>query len=148
MKEKLLISACLLGTPCRYDGASKPCDSINSLADYFEFVPICPECDGGLSTPREPSEVVGDRVVNFIGADVTAAYTLGAEIAVKTAIENDCRFALLKARSPSCGNIEIYDGTFSKTLIKGSGVTAKALIDAGIAVYNEEQTELLLFEIK
>ncbi len=143
MKPKLLISACLLGIPCRYDGASRANENINILSEHFDLVPICPECDGGLTTPRHPSEIVGNRVLNSAGKDVTAEYALGAELAVKTALDIGCKFALLKARSPSCGNIDIYDGTFTKTLIVGKGITAKALVNAGVKVFNEEQIDAL-----
>lgn len=147
MKPRLLLSACLVGVPCRYDGISKPCDRVRLLADYFEFVPVCPECDGGLPTPRAPSEIVGDRVMNSLGSDVTAEYLLGAQRAVDAARLNGCEYALLKARSPSCSNGEVYDGTFSKRLVTGSGLTARALASAGVRVYNEEQIDLLLSEI-
>ncbi len=147
MKPKLLVSACLLGRACRYDGASKPHPDVINIIECFDIILICPECDGGLPTPRVPSEIVGDRVLNSCGEDVTAEYSLGAKLAVTAAIENGCRYALLKARSPSCGNDEIYDGTFSKNLIKGSGITAAALMNIGVKVYNEEQIELLLKNI-
>ncbi len=147
MKQKLLISACLDGTPCRYDGKSKPCLELEKLNDYFELIPICPETEGGLPTPRFPSEIIGDRVVNSQGDDVTVPYRLGAERAVKAAIVNGCKYALLKARSPSCANNAVYDGSFTKTLVNGSGIAAKALMEAGIKVYNENEIELLLEQI-
>ncbi len=137
----------MLGNPCRYDGKSKPIENVNKLENYFDLIPICPECDGGLPIPRYPSEIVGDKIVNSLGEDVTAEYTLGAELAVKTAVDNGCKIALLKARSPSCANEEIYDGSFSKTLVKGKGITAKALIDAGIKVYNETQINKLISKL-
>ncbi len=141
--EKILVSACLLGTPCRYDGASKPCPHVQVLAARYELVPVCPECMGGLSTPRPPSERVGDRVVNVLGEDVTEAYRKGAaEVVAIAEAEAPC-FALLKARSPACGRGEIYDGTFTKKLCQGNGVAAEMLLHAGVDVYTEEETDAL-----
>ncbi|MBR5869287.1 MAG: DUF523 domain-containing protein [Clostridia bacterium] len=135
---KILVSRCLLGEPCRYDGASKPHPAIQSLAERHTLVPVCPEVDGGLSTPRIPAERKGDSVINQSGVDVTREYTLGARIALDTALQEGVDFAILKARSPSCGHGEIYDGSFSRTLISGDGVTAELLLSHGIPVYTEE----------
>ena len=139
MKEPLLISACLLGTPCRYDGKSVPLPEkqLAALRESFELVPICPESDGGLPTPRIPSERLGERVINRAGEDVTDAYRRGAAHALETARREGCAFALLKERSPSCGCGEIYDGSFSGTLIPGDGVTAELLKAEGIEVIGE-----------
>ena len=135
---KILVSRCLLGEPCRYDGASKPHPAIQSLAEWHTLVPVCPEVDGGLPTPRIPAERKGDSVINQSGVDVTREYTLGARIALDTALQEGVDFAILKARSPSCGHGEIYDGSFSRTLISGDGVTAELLLSHGIPVYTEE----------
>lgn len=141
MKEKILVSACLLGVPCRYDGRSKPCKAvIDALADY-EAIPICPEESGGLKTPRSPSEIVGDRVIMTDGTDVTEQYRKGAEIALEIARENGCKTAVLKARSPSCGKGLIYDGTYTRTLTRGNGICAALLIDNGITVLDETEIE-------
>ena len=116
MKEAILISACLLGVRCRYDGGSKPVLSVEALMGRYQLVPVCPEQLGGLPTPREPSERQGDLVVMKSGADVTAQYQRGAEQALHLARVFGCKKAVLKERSPSCGSGEIYDGTFSGKL--------------------------------
>ncbi len=147
-KPKILISACLLGERCRYDGRSKPCAEAASLAEQAELIPICPERDGGLSTPREPSEIRGNRVISVSGRDVTAEYTKGAQIALKKAIKSGAVAACLKARSPSCGAKDIYDGTFSGRLIPGKGVSAELLIKNGICVFDETELDLLKNKLK
>ena len=142
-KKPLLISACLLGVPCRYDGQSKPCAALELLAERFVLVPICPEQLGGLPTPRVPAERRGDRVITREGADVTANYRRGAEEALRIARITGCKTALLKAKSPSCGCGRIYDGTHTGTLTDGSGVTAQLLAENGMTVFTEEQLEAL-----
>jgi len=140
---KILISACLLGLPCRYDGASKPQLWVEELARRHELIPMCPEQMGGLPTPRNPSERRGDRVVTR-ESDVTAQYRRGAEETLKLCQLLDCEAAVLKERSPSCGHGQVYDGTFSGTLTAGDGVTAELLAAYGIPVYGESQIEALL----
>ena len=141
---RLLISACLLGCRCRYDGASKTQPWVAALAERYELVPVCPEQLGGLPTPRLPSERQGDRVVTRAGGDVTAQYRRGAEEALRLADLLGCEAALLKERSPSCGNGTVYDGTFTGTLTAGDGVTAALLRAHGIPVYGESRIEELL----
>lgn len=141
MKEKLLVSACLLGTPCRYDGESKRNDAVCALAEKFELVPVCPEVMGGLPTPRTPSERQGGRVSAKDGRDVTAEYRRGAEMALEIAQREGVCAALLKERSPSCGSGEIYDGGFTGALTAGDGVTAELLRAHGIAVFGESEAE-------
>lgn len=109
---KILISACLLGIPCRYDGKAKPQPWAEALAARHDLVPVCPEQLGGLPTPRTPSERRGDRVVMNTGADVTEQYRRGAEAALRLCRLTGCEAAILKERSPSCGCGEIYDGSF------------------------------------
>ncbi len=138
-KQALLVSACLLGVCCRYDGNSKPDSRVTALREKFVLIPICPEVDGGLPTPRTPSERVGKRVLMRDGRDVTENYIAGAEAAVERAKSFSCTAALLKARSPSCGSGKIYDGSFSGTLSNGDGVAAELLKKNGIAVYTEEE---------
>lgn len=142
----LLISACLLGTACRYDGKSVPLpqETIDLLREKFTLVPLCAEILGGLPTPRIPSERVGDRVVARDGKDVTDAFHRGASEVVRLAKITGCTAALLKERSPSCGSGTIYDGTFRGTLRNGDGVTAEALKKEGIPVFGESQIEDLL----
>lgn len=143
----VLISACLLGRPCRYDGKSVPCKEALALAKIIEAVPFCPETAGGLETPRTPAERQGSAVVTKDGHDVTKEYVLGAEKALEAAKKYDCRIAVLKERSPSCGCGKIYDGTFSGTLIQGDGVTAQYLKNAGVNVIGESQIKQLLQEL-
>ena len=142
--DNILISACLLGVACRYDGASKPIMQMVALMEHYHLVPICPEQLGGLPTPREPSERQADAVRAKEGADVTAPFVRGAEQALHLARLYDCKAAVLKERSPSCGSGEIYDGTFSGCLVPGDGVTAALLKQNGIAVYGESEIEELL----
>lgn len=141
---RLLISACLLGVCCRYDGASKAYPQIEELAKQHQLVPVCPEQLGGLSTPRPPAERLGDRVVTGSGADVTEAYRRGAEETLKLCKLLGCEAAVLKERSPSCGRGRIYDGTHSHTLSDGDGMTAELLMANGIPVYGESQIKALL----
>ena len=142
----LLISECLLGVACRYDGGSKPLPEtlLTRLSARYQLVPVCPEQLGGLETPRAPSERQGDRVVMDTGADVTEQYARGAQQALYVARRFGCTAALLKERSPSCGSGTIYDGSFTGTLTGGFGVTAEALLQNGIAVYGESEVEALL----
>ena len=141
---RILISACLLGVSCRYDGASKTQPWAEKLAERYELVPVCPEQLGGLPTPRSPSERRGDRVVMNTGADVTEPYQRGAEAALRLCRLLGCEAAILKERSPSCGCGTIYDGTFTGTLTSGNGVTAERLMRSGIRIYGESQAEELL----
>ena len=134
---KILISACLLGCACRYDGGSKPHPAAVSLAERHELVAVCPEQLGGLPTPRPPAERVGERVLTQAGGDVTENYRRGAEQALVLCKLNGCEAAVLKEKSPSCGCGAVYDGTFTGTLNAGDGVTAEVLKAAGIPVYGE-----------
>lgn len=143
-KPTILVSACLLGICCRYDGDSKPNAEVIKLREKFTLIPICPEVDGGLSTPRTPSERVGDRVLMRDGKDVTGNYVAGAKHALERAKSFSCVAALLKARSPSCGSGKIYDGSFSGTLIDGDGVAAQMLKKEKIPVYTEDEIDILL----
>ncbi len=145
-RERILVSACLLGIGCRYDGASKPNTKVIELKDRYELIPICPEIYGGLPTPRIPSEIVGDRVVMKDGADVTEQYRRGAREAVRLCQLFDIRIAVLKARSPSCGTGKIYDGSFGGVLIDGDGITSEALKEIGIKVISEEELYTLCTE--
>lgn len=137
----ILISACLLGIRCRYDGAGKHNVRMAKLMEKHQLIPVCPEIYGGLPTPREPSERAGEKVLSREGRDVTAAFRKGAEETLALAKLFHCRYAILKERSPSCGYGEIYDGTFSGTFSRGSGVTAELLAKNGITVLGESQIE-------
>lgn len=140
-KPSLLISACLLGERCRYDGMSKPVRVPDVIKERFELIPICPEVMGGLETPRLPAERVGDRVINSAGGDVTENYMRGAAIALDICRRNDCRAAVLKEKSPSCGIGRIYDGSFTRTLKDGNGVSAELMAENGIALFGESDLE-------
>ena len=144
MKPKLLVSACLLGTPCRYDGKSKKNEAVCALAERFELIPVCPEVLGGLPTPRTPSERRGACL--YLGFDAPPAeYRRGAECALETVRREGVLAAVLKERSPSCGSGEIYDGTFTGALTAGDGVTAELLKANGITVYGEGEQSLTEF---
>ena len=151
---RIAVSACLLGEACRYDGRSKPCVRVQELAALgHELVPVCPEVAGGLPTPRTPCEIVrapwmesekahtaDERswtILDASGTDRTAAYARGAQAELARAKEAGCELAILKAKSPSCGSGEVYDGTFSGTLVPGWGIAAAAFRDAGITVIDE-----------
>lgn len=144
----LLVSRCLLGQPCRYDGKSKPALELKQLEEKgYRLIPVCPEVLGGLPTPRPPAELQPDgRVVNREGADVTKEYLAGAALALELAQKEGCTLAVLKEKSPSCGGKEIYDGTFSGRLIPGQGVAARLLEENGIQVLGERQIGQLLNE--
>ena len=141
MKEALLISACLLGMNCKYNGGNNalPPEKLAALEERYRLVPVCPEQAGGLPTPRLPSECRGEQVVNRAGEDVTEAFRRGAELALERALREGCRLALLKERSPSCGSGRIYDGSFTGTVIPGDGVTAEMLKKSGLTVYGETE---------
>ena len=138
---KILVSACLLGVRCRYDGKSKPHPAVERLMEQHTLIPVCGEIFGGLPTPRVSAERQGARVVTADGRDVTAAYRRGAEEVLRLAKLYGCKAAILKERSPSCGSGRIYDGTFTGTLTDGWGVTAELLRDHGICVIGESEAE-------
>lgn len=124
---------------CNHEGRANPSAAVQALAVTQRLVPICPETVGGLATPRPSAELQSDgRVTTATGDDVTAAYRRGAEATVALAAAIGATRAVLKARSPSCGCHEIYDGTFTRTRVAGEGVTAAALRAAGVEVVSEE----------
>ena len=144
--ENVLISACLLGFECKYCGGSNKLteQQLAALGERFRLIPVCPETAGGLPTPRDPSERLGDKVVSNQGRDVTAQYQKGAETALWLARRYDCKAALLKEKSPSCGSGMIYDGSFTGKLIPGDGVAAEELKKEGLIVFGESDTDLLI----
>lgn len=141
----IAVSACLLGEPCRYDGAAKPNAAVQALRERHTIVPVCPESMGGLPIPRLPNEIAagadGLRVVDSQGADNTEAFVAGARKALERAQQAGCTVAVLKSKSPSCGSGRIYDGTFTGTLTDGWGVAAALFRDAGIRVIDETELE-------
>ena len=141
--ENILVSACLLGIGCRYDGKHKANPEVLALRERYNLIPVCPEIYGGLPTPRVPSERVGDKVMMRDGCDVTENYRRGANEAFELCRIYNIRTAILKERSPSCGKGEIYDGSFSGALTERDGVTAELLISEGIRVLGESEIDLL-----
>ena len=142
---RVLVSACLLGRPVRYDGRAKRSDDV-VLARWTRegrVVPLCPEVAAGLPTPRPPAEIRAGRVVERDGRDVTDLYERGARITVETARRAGCRHALLTDGSPSCGSTFRYDGTFEGGRVGGEGLVAAALRRAGVAVWPETEIAAL-----
>lgn len=137
----ILISACLIGMACRYDGQSRPNEKVIRYIRDKWWLPVCPEQMGGLPTPREQAEIVGNRILSLNGKDVTQAFEKGAKETLKLAKMACATEAILKAKSPSCGCGMIYDGTFSGTLRPGSGKTAQLLMENDIRVFSEEMLE-------
>lgn len=139
--ENLLVSACLMGFECKYCGGSNYIgdEKLAALKEKYKLIPVCPESAGGLPTPRDPSERIGDKVMSDHGADVTENYRKGAETALWLCRKYGCKKALLKAKSPSCGRDFIYDGTFSGTLTPRHGVAAELLMENGIEVISEKE---------
>ena len=142
--EKVLISACLVGDNCKYNGGNNLSNRLDELLEHYELIPFCPEVEGGLPVPRNPSEIINQNVKMSDGKDVTYEYNKGAKKALMLCLFLDIKIAILKENSPSCGVHEIYDGSFSHTLIKGEGITAKMLKENGIEVYSENEIDILL----
>ena len=140
MKQKLLISGCLYGQNVRYDGKNSILSSeiLKDLANKYDLIPFCPEVEGGLSIPRIPNEIQPNgKIVDKKGIDNTKAFQKGAKKALELCQKENIKIALLKSKSPSCSNNFIYDGSFSKKLIKGSGITSQILEKNEIKVINE-----------
>ena len=148
--QKILVSRCLLGHRVRYDGgASGPFDQLQQWVDEGRVVPLCPEVAGGLPTPRAAAEIPGGQggevldgraaIITTDGADVSAEFLSGAYQALELVQKHGIRVAVLKANSPSCGNLLTYDGTFSGVKVSGEGVTAALLRRYGVQVFSELQ---------
>lgn len=144
--ENILVSACLMGYECKYCGGSNRIsdDELSALKEKYRLIPVCPESAGGLSTPRDPSERLGAKVVSSKGRDVTAEYEKGADTAEYLVRRYGCVLALMKAKSPSCGKGIIYDGSFSGKLVPGDGVTVERLKRLNFPVYSEEELDKIL----
>lgn len=138
-KPVVLVSSCLLGNHCRYNGKGELHPKVAELSRRAVLIPFCPEIYGGLSTPRDPAERKEGRVMTAAGVDVTMQYEKGAKEALFTARQTGCCCAVLKERSPSCGRGMIYDGTYTRTLIPGNGVTAELFEKEKIPVYGESE---------
>jgi uncharacterized protein YbbK (DUF523 family) len=160
---KILISSCLLGEDVRYDGQNSSITMGSSFTfkqkELFmdilcenEVYSFCPEVFGGLTTPREPAEIVSTKKPFIVKTkeevDVTINFLVGAKGALDLCKEEGIEVALLKSKSPSCGNEEIYDGTFSEKLVEGKGLTAKLLTENGIEIFNEKHLDKLNFYIR
>ena len=141
---KVLVSACLLGVNCRYNGVPKEVAEVKELLERedISLIPVCPEQLGGLPTPRTPSERRGSLVVSSEGEDRTEAFNRGAQEALRLAKMYECEAALLKERSPSCGKKEVYDGSFTRTVVPGEGVTAELLRKNGVKVFGESELDV------
>ncbi|MDD3746373.1 MAG: DUF523 domain-containing protein [Anaerostipes sp.] len=135
----ILVSACLLGVNCKYNHGNNENEEVKKLMKNHCLIPVCPEIMGGLPTPRVPSEIKGDKVVTETGKDVTKEFEAGARETLKIAKMYHCKRAILKEKSPSCGCGQIYDGTFSHTVIEGDGLTARLLKKNGITIQNEHE---------
>ena len=134
-----------MGDNCKYDGGNNFDEKVFSFLKDKDYVKVCPECLGGLKIPRVPSEIIKDNyVINKDGVDVTKEYNLGAFKTLEIARNNNCSCAILKSRSPSCGCGKIYDGTFSKILKNGDGITTRLLKENNIKVINNEEIDLLM----
>ncbi len=142
-KMNILVSGCLLGICCRYDGIGKPSEELAEHMKEYNFIPVCPEQLGGLTTPRLPAEKIDGKVILKDGRDVTEEFTRGALETLKIALMYDCKLAILKERSPSCGFGKVYDGTFTGNIIDGNGITAQVLSENGIKVIGESKIDKL-----
>ncbi len=139
--KKILISACLVGDKTRYDEKSNYNPLVKTLMERYELVPFCPEVEGGLSTPREPSEIVKDKVFMKDGKNVTRNFMKGAELAWNICNYLGIDIAILKDGSPSCGVHEVYNGKFENKKIKGKGITTAYLMSKGVRVISENELE-------
>jgi len=135
---KIAVSACLLGHDCKYNGGNNRSQKVLNYVEGHEVIPVCPEVTGGLPTPRVPVELKGGRAINKDGQDVTEFFRRGVEKTMEKLAGQDIDLAILKSKSPSCGCKQIYDGSFTKTLINGKGMFAQALAEAGIPMVDED----------
>jgi len=135
----IIVSACLAGKNCRFDGSSKPNSKILDLMKTEDILLVCPEELGGLPVPRTPSEIIGEHVISIDGLDRTKEFNTGAKLALKIALDSNCSNAILKSKSPSCGCGLIYDGTFTGKLIEGDGIFTKLLKKNKILVKTEKE---------
>ncbi len=134
-----IVSACLCGEYCRYDGKPSIQDNIKKLVDDKKVIMVCPEVMGGMSTPRLPCEIKENKVINIENENKTENFLNGANEVLKIAKHYNIKKAILKEKSPSCGSHFIYNGSFNKTLIKGEGLTTKLLRENGIEVFSDEE---------
>ena len=139
--NKILVSACLLGQNCKYNGGNNYNEKVIDFLKDYEVIPVCPEVAGGLPIPRIPCEILDGVVINKEGESKDKEYRSGSDLCLRKALEENVDLAILQSRSPSCGVNRIYDGSFSGKLIEGKGVFAQLLIDNGIKVLDSEDIE-------
>lgn len=137
-KTEFVVSACLVGFRCRYDGSGRPCAAVRRLYEEGRALALCPESLSGLERPRPPCEQRFGRVICRDGRDVTGEFRLGAFLALQKALASGCRRAILKSRSPSCGRDAVYDGAFGGRLVPGAGIFAALLRKNGFELFDEE----------
>ena len=144
--QNILISACLLGVDCKYNGSNNKLDDeiIHSLREKYNLIPVCPEIMGGMPTPRNPIEISDGKVFDYDGEEFTKEFEKGSDEVLKLAKLYDATIAILKENSPSCGSNYIYDGTFNHQKIKGMGIAAHKLSKENIKLFNEENVKILL----
>lgn len=138
---KMIVSACLLGENCKYNGGNNFSEILADFLKGHEVIPVCPEVMGGLPIPREPAEIVNGVVQTKIERSVDEAFRRGAQMALDIALAQGVELAILQSRSPSCGSKEIYDGSFTGTKVKGRGIFAQVLVDNGIHILDIEDLE-------
>lgn len=144
-REIIIVSACLVGAPVRYDGQTKKNNDVLRLLDYYDVIPVCPETDGGLKTPRAPSELNEERrAINIKESDVTDFYNRGISLTLEIVKRFNVKLAVLKDRSPSCGVKKIHNGKFDGGVINGNGLLTEALLKAGVTVISENEVPNLL----
>jgi len=138
LSKSVLISACLVGENCRFDGEHSLRNELLELLEGKDLIPVCSEVEGGLSVPRPPAEIRAGRVYRQSGEDVTSNFNKGAEICLKLGKTHEATLAILKSRSPACGCGQVYDGSFSGKLVEGDGIFTKTLKNAGIECISDE----------
>ena len=138
---KIMVSACLLGENCKYNGGNNLSEKVMKFIEGHEVISVCPEVMGGLPTPRIPSEIVNGVVTAADGQNVDTEFRKGAQIGLELAKENDVDLVILQSRSPSCGVKQVYDGTFSGNKIDGQGIFVQLLIENGYKVIDVEDLE-------
>ena len=146
-----IVSACLLGANCKYNGGNNDNEDVKDFCEGHRIMTVCPETEGGLSSPRPPAEQQGEKVVDCEGKDVTAEFRKGAEICLQKVLDSgeEPELAVLKANSPSCGSCFVYDGTFTGTLTRGDGIFAGLIKARGIRVLTEKDiSETTVKELK
>lgn len=140
-KEKILVSSCLLGVNCKYNGKNNYNEKVISLKDEYDLIEFCPEVSSGMTTPRVPCEIIGEKVINRDGVDCTSYFEDGAKQCLNLCLKHNIKRAILKERSPSCGVKCIYDGSFNGNLISNNGFTTRLLVNNNIDVISEEDLD-------